>query len=145
MFFRQIAQKNTCSYPAFFRRISVRMIYRPDRTDVFYICKARQTSDYISLILLQMSDFGRYITTTVVVRQITNLVIYNLVDISLVIYLHAYARVNYHLVIFSPHIYNMYIYRYIYTYIYVCIEYTYMYVLTNEYVDISLSVYLKRT
>lgn len=110
----------------FFRRISVRMIYRPDRTDVFYICKARQTSDYISLILLQLSDFGRYITTTIVVRQITNLVIYNLVDISLVIYLLAHARVNYHLVIFSPHIYNMYIYRYIYTYIYVYIEYTYM-------------------
>lgn len=91
MFFRQIAQKNICSHPAFFRRTFVRMIYRPDRTNVFYACKARQTSDYISLILLQLSDFGRYITTTAVVRYITNLVIYNLVDISLVIYLHARA------------------------------------------------------
>ena len=128
MFFRQNAQKNICSYPAFIRRTSVRMIYCPDRTDVFYVCKARQTSDYISLILLQLSDFGRYITTTAVVREITNLVIYNLVDISLVIYLHAHARVNYHLVIF-PHIYIIcIIYTYIYTYIYVCIEYTYMYI-----------------
>lgn len=143
MFFRQIAQKNICSYPAFIRRTSVRMIYRPDRTYVFYACKARQTSDYISLILLQLSDFGRYITTTAVVRYVTNLVIYNLVDISLVIYLHAHARVNYHLVIFSPHMYNMYIYRYIYTYMYrlnihIC-------ALMYAYVDISLSVYLKRT
>lgn len=73
LFFRQIAQKNICSHPAFTRRTSVRMIYRPDRTYVFYVCKARQTSDYISLILLQLSDFGRYITTTAVVRYITNI------------------------------------------------------------------------
>ena len=144
MFFRQIAQKNICSYPAFVRRTYVRMIYRPDRTYVLYACKARQMSDYISLILLQLSDFGRYITTTVVVRQITNLVIYNLVDISLVIYLHAHARVNYHLVIFS-HIYIICIYidTYIHTYMYILNIHicTLMYV----YVDISLSVYLKRT
>ena len=128
IFFVKLHKKNICFYPAFFRRTSVRMIYRPDRTYVFYVCKARQTSDYISLILLQLSDFGRYITTTAVVRGITNLVIYNLVDISLVIYLHAHARMNYHLVIFSPYMYNMYIYAYIHTYIYVCIECTYMYV-----------------
>ena len=95
------------------------MIYRSDRTYVFYACKARQTSDYISLILLQLSDFGRYITTTAVVRYVTNLVTYHPGDLSLVIYPHAHARANYHLVIFSPHMYNMHIYTYIYTYIYI--------------------------
>ena len=87
MFFRQIAQKNICSYPAFTRRTSVRMIY-------------------------------------------------NLVDISLVIYLHAHARVNYHLVIFSPHMYNMHIYTYIHTYIYVYIE------CTSMYIDVCICRYI---
>lgn len=93
MFFRQIAQKNTCSYPAFFRRTSVRIIYRPDR---------------------------------------------------LVIYPHAHARVNYHLVIF-PHICIMYIYIHISTYTYMYILNVHICILTCVYVDISLSVYLKRT
>lgn len=147
MFFRQIAQKNICSLPAFFRRTFVRMIYRPDRTDVFYVCKARQTSDYISLILLQLSDFGRYITTTAVVRYITNIFhLYITSDISSERYItsdiSSCARAGgLSLSDFSPHIYNMYIYRYIYTYIYVCIEYTYMYidVCICRYITIGVS------
>ena len=133
MFFRQIAQKNICSYPAFFRRTSVRMIYRPDRTDVFYVCKARQTSDYISLILLQLSDFGQYITTTAVVRYITNIFhLYITSDISsgrfITSDISSYARAGELSLsdFFPTYIYNMYIYRYIYTYIDVYIEYTYM-------------------
>lgn len=150
MFFRQNAQKNICSYPAFFRRTSVRMIYRPDRTDVFYACKARQTSDYISLILLQLSDFGRYITTTAVVRYITNIFhLYITSDISSGWYItsdiSSCARAGeLSLSDFSPHMYNMYIYidTYIHTYMYrlnihIC-------ALMCAYVDISLLVYLKR-